>query len=261
MWEGAVSVRVHHEEEIMAQKGRGKRYQEAAKLVDRERLYEPDEAVAAVKRTAEMTASFDQTIELHARLGIDPRQADQQVRTTATLPAGSGKPVRLLVFAEGEAARLAEQAGVEYVGSDDLIRRIEGEWTEFDVAMATPDMMGKVGRLGRILGRRGLMPNPRSGTIIQGHDLPRAIEEVRKGKVEYRNDRTGLLHIPLGKASFTEEQLKQNLTAIIDSIQRTKPSGAKGIYVHSLTLTSTMGPGIPLDIAATLALASATQAA
>ncbi|MDP9383201.1 MAG: 50S ribosomal protein L1 [Chloroflexota bacterium] len=240
---------------------RGKRYEEAAKLVDRERFYTPDEAIRLVKQTAEMTAKFDPTVELHARLGIDPRHADQQVRNTATLPAGTGKPVRILVFAQGDAARIAEQAGAEYVGADDLIRQIEGEWTDFDVAMATPDMMGRVGRLGRILGRRGLMPNPRSGTIVQPQDLPRAIDEVRKGRVEFRNDRTGLLHVPIGKASFDEDKLRQNLTALVDAIQRNRPTGAKGVFVRGLTLTSTMGPGIPLDVASTLALAGQAQAA
>ncbi len=240
---------------------RGKRYEEAAKLVDRERFYTPDEAIRLVKQTAEMTAKFDPTVELHARLGIDPRHADQQVRNTATLPAGTGKPVRILVFAQGDAARISEQAGAEYVGADDLIRQIEGEWTDFDVAMATPDMMGRVGRLGRILGRRGLMPNPRSGTIVQPQDLPRAIDEVRKGRVEFRNDRTGLLHVPIGKASFDEDKLRQNLTALVDAIQRNRPTGAKGVFVRGLTLTSTMGPGIPLDVASTLALAGQAQAA
>ncbi len=240
---------------------RGKRYQEAAKLVEPDKLYSPDEALRLVKQTAELTGKFDQTIELHARLGIDPRHADQQIRSTATLPAGTGKPVRILVFAQGDAARAATEAGADYVGADDLIRQIEGEWMEFDVAIATPDMMGKVGKLGRLLGRKGLMPNPRSGTIVQPGDLPRTVDEVRKGRVEFRNDRTGLLHVPIGKSSFSEEQLRANLAALIDAIQRNKPTGAKGIFVRSLTLTSTMGPGIRLDIPATLATASQTQAA
>lgn len=231
---------------------RGKRYQEAEKLVERDRLYSPDEAIALVKETAGKTASFDQTIEVHLRLGIDPRHADQQLRSTVTLPAGTGKPVRILVFAEGDAARLAEDAGADYVGADELIQRIQGEWTEFDVSIATPDMMGKVGRLGRILGRRGLMPNPRSGTIVQGPDIPRAIAEVRKGKVEFRNDRSGILHVPIGKASFTEEQLKQNFTALLDAIRQNRPSGQKGVYLRSLTLTSTMGPGIHVDLGQTM---------
>ncbi len=240
---------------------RGKNYRAAAELVDREKLYGPGEAIQILKQTAEKTAKFDQTIEVHARLGIDPRHADQQIRSTATLPAGTGKVVRILVFAQGDAARIAEQAGADYVGADDLIRQIEGEWMEFDVAIATPDMMGKVGKLGRILGRRGLMPNPRSGTIVQGPDLARVIEEVRKGKVEFRNDRTGLLHVPIGKTSFSAEQIRENLAALVDAVQRNKPTGAKGVYVRSMTLTSTMGPGIPLDISSTLALASQAHAA
>ena len=246
-------------ERNMAQ--RGKNYRAASELIDREKLYGPDEAVQLLKQTADKTAKFDQTIEVHARLGIDPRHADQQIRSTATLPAGTGKVVRILVFAQGDAARNAEEAGADFVGADDLIRQIEGEWMEFDVAIATPDMMGKVGRLGRILGRRGLMPNPRSGTIVQGPDLPRAIEEVRKGKVEFRNDRTGLLHVPIGKTSFSEEQIRENLAALMDAVQRNKPTGAKGVYVRSMTLTSTMGPGIPLDVSSTLALASQAHAA
>lgn len=236
---------------------KGKRYIQAAQLVDRTRLYSPEEAVALVKQTAQQTASFDQTIEVHMRLGIDPRHADQQVRSTVTLPSGSGKPVRILVFAQGDAARSAQDAGAEFVGADDLIQRIEADWTDFDVAIATPDMMGKVGRLGRVLGRKGLMPNPKSGTIVQPQDLPRAIEEVRKGKVEFRNDRTGLLHVPIGKASFSEEELRTNFAALIDAVQRNKPTGAKGIYVRSITLTSTMGPGIPVDVAAALSQAQA----
>lgn len=237
---------------------RGKRYQQAASLINREQLYSPDEAIRLVKQIA--STKFDETVEVHVRLGIDPRHADQQVRSTATLPAGTGKNVRILVFAQGEAARLAEDAGADYVGSDDLVQRIEGEWLEFDVAIATPDMMGKVGRLGRILGRRGLMPNPRSGTIVQAQDIAGAIEEVRKGKVEFRNDRTGLLHVPIGKASFTEEQLTQNFGALMDAIQRNKPSGAKGIYVRSVSLTTTMGPGIPLDVPRALAQAQVVAA-
>ncbi len=237
--------------------GRGKRYVEAAKLVDRQTLYSPEEAIRLVKQTAEMTGKFDQTIEVHVRLGIDPRHADQQVRTTATMPAGTGRQVRILVFAQGDAARSAEQAGADYVGADDLVQKIEGEWLDFDVAMATPDMMGKVGKLGRILGRKGLMPNPKSGTIAQGPDLPRAIEEVRKGKVEFRNDRAGLLHVPIGKASFSEEQLQQNFGALMDAIQRNKPTGAKGVFVRSVTLASTMGPGVHVDVAQALAQAKA----
>lgn len=235
---------------------RGKRYEDAAKQVDREKMYTPDEAFALLKQLPER--KFDETVEVHMKLGIDPRHADQQVRSTATLPAGSGKPVRILVFAQGDAARAAQEAGADYVGSDEIVQQIEGQqWMDFDVAIATPDMMGKVGKLGRILGRRGLMPNPKSGTIVQGPDLPRAIEEVRKGKVEFRNDRTGLLHVPIGKRSFSEEQLKANFSALMDAVQRNKPTGAKGVYVRSITLASTMGPGIRLDVPAALTQAQA----
>ena len=234
---------------------RGKKYKELTKQVEREKLYSPDEALTLVKQLAKR--NFDETVEVHMRLGIDPRHADQQVRNTATLPAGTGKPVRILVFAQGDAARIAQEAGAEHVGADDLIREIEGGWLEFDVAIATPDMMGKVGKLGRVLGRRGLMPNPKSGTIVQGPDLPRAIQEVRKGRVEFRNDRTGLLHVPIGKASFTEEQLGENFSALLDAVVRNKPSGAKGVFVRSITVTSTMGPGIPVDVGVALGRAQA----
>ncbi len=239
-------------------KKRGKRYLEALKLVDESKVYSPQEAIKIVKETASKTANFDATIEAHLRLGIDPRHADQQVRGTVTLPAGTGKPVRILVFAQGEAERIAQEAGADYVGSDDLIRRIENEgWLDFDVALATPDMMAKVGRLGRILGRRGLMPNPRSGTIVQPQDLPRAIQEIRKGKVEFRNDRTGILHVPIGKASFTEEQLRQNFDALMDAVLKAKPSGAKGTYIRSIYLTSTMGPSVQVDVSEAQAEAKA----
>jgi len=239
-------------------KKRGKRYLEALKLVDESKVYSPQEAIKIVKETASKTANFDATIEAHLRLGIDPRHADQQVRGTVTLPAGTGKPVRILVFAQGEAERIAQEAGADYVGSDDLIRRIENEgWLDFDVALATPDMMAKVGRLGRILGRRGLMPNPRSGTIVQPQDLPRAIQEIRKGKVEFRNDRTGILHVPIGKASFTEEQLRQNFDALMDAVLKAKPSGAKGTYIKSIYLTSTMGPSVQVDVSEAQAEAKA----
>ncbi|ACZ42728.1 ribosomal protein L1 [Thermobaculum terrenum ATCC BAA-798] len=239
-------------------KKRGKRYLEALKLVDESKIYSPQEAIKIVKETASKTANFDATIEAHLRLGIDPRHADQQVRGTVTLPAGTGKPVRILVFAQGEAERIAQEAGADYVGSDDLIRRIENEgWLDFDVALATPDMMAKVGRLGRILGRRGLMPNPRSGTIVQPQDLPRAIQEIRKGKVEFRNDRTGILHVPIGKASFTEEQLRQNFDALMDAVLKAKPSGAKGTYIKSIYLTSTMGPSVQVDVSEAQAEAKA----
>ena len=180
-------------------------------------------------------------------LGVDPRHADQQVRSTVLLPAGLGKQVRILVFAEGDGARLAEQAGADFVGLDDLIAKIQGGWVEFDVAVATPQVMGKVGRLGRILGTRGLMPNPKAGTIVQPDDLPRVIKEARLGRVEFKVDKTGNLHVPIGKTSFTPTQIMDNLAALMDAVNRAKPSGAKGIYIRRVTLTSTMSPGIRLD--------------
>lgn len=233
----------------------GKRFRNLESLVDRAKLYSIDEAVSLLKRTA--TAKFDETIEVHFRLGIDPRHADQQVRSTATLPHGSGKVVRVLVFAEGDAARLAREAGADHVGSDELVAQIQGGWMEFDVSLATPDIMRKVTPLGRILGRRGLMPNPKSGTLVpRAEDLPRVIQEVRGGRVEFRNDRTGLVHIGVGKASFSEPQIRANVLAAVDAIQRAKPSGAKGIYTRSITITSTMGPGIRLDVSPTIAAAA-----
>jgi len=233
----------------------GKKYEEAAKLVERDRAYSPAEAIDLAKKTSYV--KFDATVELHLRMGVDPRHADQQVRSVAILPNGLGKQVRVLVFAQGEAARLAEEAGADYVGSDELIKKIADEsWRDFDVAIATPDMMGKVGRLGRVLGRAGLMPNPKSGTIVQAADLPRAIRDARKGRVEFRLDRTALIHVPIGKVSFGEDQLLENLTALVDAVQKAKPSGARGQYVRAATLTTTMGPGIRLDLPATLALAA-----
>jgi large subunit ribosomal protein L1 len=231
-----------------------KRFRAALDKMGPKKLYTIDEAVPLLKELA--TAKFDETVEVHLRLGIDPRHADQQVRSTAALPHGSGKQVRVLVFAEGEAARLAEGAGADYVGSDDLIAQIQGGWLEFDVALATPDVMRKVSGLGRVLGRRGLMPNPKSGTLVQNAaDLPQVIQEVKGGRVEFRNDRTGLVHVGVGKASFSEQQIRENVLALVDAVQRAKPSGAKGIYTRSITLTTTMGPGISLDVAPTIAAA------
>jgi large subunit ribosomal protein L1 len=235
----------------------GKRYRALAEQVDREKLYEIDEAVGLLKQVA--NAKFDETIEVHLRLGIDPRHADQQVRSTAALPHGSGKVVRVLVFAEGDAARIAQAAGADYVGSDELIAQIQGGWLEFDVSLATPDIMRKVSGLGRILGRRGLMPNPKSGTLVpRAEDLPRVIQEVKGGRVEFRNDRTGLVHVGVGRVSFSEQQIKENVLSLVDAVQRAKPSGAKGIYTRSITLTSTMGPGIRLDVAPTIAASAAS---
>jgi len=223
----------------------GKKFIDAAKLIDRAKNYAPDEAVNLLKQVS--YAKFDGTIEMHFRLGVDPRHADQQVRSTVLLPAGLGKTVRILVFAEGDGARLAEQAGADHVGLDDMIARIQGGWLEFDMAIATPQVMGKVGRLGRILGTRGLMPNPKAGTIVQPDDLPRAIREARQGRVEFKVDKTGNLHVPIGKVSFTQQQMLDNLAALMDAVNRAKPSGAKGIYIKRVTLTSTMAPGIRLD--------------
>ena len=237
---------------------RSKRYEEIAKLVDRDKKYSVDEAVHLIKETAK--ANFDQTIEVHFRLGIDSRHADQQVRSSATLPAGSGKVVRILVFAQGDGERAAREAGADYTGSDDLIRQIEGGWLDFDVALATPDMMGKVGRLGRVLGRRGLMPNPRSGTIAQPDDLPRVINERRGGRVDFRNDRTNLVHIPVGKTSFTEEQIRANLLSAIDAVNRARPTGAKGTYIKSIAVATTMGPSIRLDVPAATSAAEGVAA-
>ena len=233
----------------------GKRYQTLQQQVDRTRLYSIDEAVPLLKQVA--NAKFDETVEVHMRLGIDPRHADQQVRSTALLPHGSGRVVRVLVFGEGEAARIAREAGADYVGSDDLIAQIQGGWLEFDVALATPDIMRKVSPLGRVLGRRGLMPNPKSGTIVANPaDLPRVIQEAKGGRIEFRNDRTGLLHVGVGKASFDEQQIRENVLALVDAVQRAKPTGAKGVYTRSITLTTTMGPGIRLDVAPTIAAAA-----
>jgi len=229
----------------------GKKYSEAAKKVDPKRDYSIAEAVKLVKETH--YTKFNETVELHGRLGIDPRHSDQQVRTTVSLPAGLGKTVRILVFADGEAARAAEAAGADIVAGDEMIAKIRTEeWTEFDIAIAVPDMMRKVGSLGKVLGRKGLMPNPKAGTVANPEDLGRAITEARAGRVEYRNEKTGNVHIPLGKIEFTEPQLLSNLSAVLDSLRRAKPTGAKGIYVKRLVLTSTMGPGIRLDINAAM---------
>jgi large subunit ribosomal protein L1 len=231
----------------------GKRYLEAARLVDRERLYQPAEAAELVKTTT--TVGFDASIEVHLRLGVDPRHADQMVRGTVVLPHGTGKVVRVAVFAQGEKAQEALKAGADEVGADDLVKKIEAGWLEFDVALATPDTMGQVGRLGKILGRRGLMPNPKSGTIT--FDLDRAVREVKAGRVEFKVDKAGTVHVAVGKASFEPEQLVSNLAALIDAINRAKPSGSKGQYLRGLTIASTMGPGIRVDVPALLAVAAA----
>ncbi len=232
----------------------GKKHQEALELVDRARTYSPEEAIELAKQAAH--AQFDEAVELHLRMGLDPRNASQQVRGVAFLPHGLGKKVRVLVFAQGEAERIAEAAGADYVGNDELISKIEGGWLEFDVAIATPDMMGKIGKLGKIIGRRGLMPNPKSGTVVQADGLNRAIDESRKGRVEFRLERTAIIHVPLGKASFEDKQLLENLAALIDAVVKAKPSGAKGQYVRTASIATTMGPGIKLDLKPTLALST-----
>ncbi len=225
----------------------GKRYTAVAQLVDRQRLYAPEEAVKLLKQVA--NAKFDETVELHFRLGIDPRHSDQQVRSTVLLPHGLGKTVRILVFAEGDAARIAQEAGADIIADDEIIQRIDKDgWADFDVGLAVPDMMRKIGKLGKVLGRRGLMPNPKAGTLVNPEDLPRAIQEARAGRLEFRNDRTANVHVPIGKASFDEKRLLENMAAVTDAIRRNKPSGAKGTYVKRITLTSTMGPGIRLDV-------------
>jgi large subunit ribosomal protein L1 len=227
----------------------GKKYLAAAEKVDANRAYSPEEAVALVKETH--FTKFDSTVEVHLRLGVDPRHADQQVRDVVVLPHGLGKTVRVLVFAQGEGAALAREAGADYVADDDeSIARIQGGWTDFDVAIATPDLMGKVGRLGRVLGPRGLMPNPKAGTVVPAEDLPRVIHESKAGRVEFRVDKTANLHVPIGKASFTKEQLYDNLAALMEAIKKARPATAKGTYIKRITLTSTMGPGIKLDTAA-----------
>lgn len=230
---------------------RGRKYREAAAKVDSDRLYTREEAVKLIKETA--YTNFDPTVEVHLRLGVDPRHADQQVREVVVLPHGLGKTVRVLVFAEGEEALAAEQAGADFIADDELIKKIQDGWTDFDVAIAVPSMMGKVGRLGRVLGPRGLMPNPRAGTVAPGDDLPRLINEAKAGRVEFRVDRTSNLHAPIGKASFSQEQLLENLDAMLDAIRRARPPAAKGAYVRKIVLANAMGPPIKLDIAEAMA--------
>lgn len=231
----------------------GKRFAELRAKVDPARLYSPADALDLVKELA--TAKFDETVECHIRTGVDPRHADQMVRGSVILPAGTGKRVRVLAFAEGDKAREAEVAGADIVGANDLVQRIQGGWMEFDVAVATPDVMSSVQRLGRILGPRGLLPNPRTGTVSM--DIGKLIKDVRAGRVEFRVDKTAVIHAPIGKASFEVEQLRENLMALIDAIVRAKPQAAKGQYIRSITLATTMGPGVKLEIQPALALVSA----
>lgn len=232
---------------------RGKKYQEVSKLVDREQIYSPEEAADLARQTT--TVSFDATIEAHLRLGVDPRHADQMVRGTVVLPHGTGKVVRVAVFATGEKAQEALRAGADEVGAEDLVKKIEAGWLEFDVALATPDSMGLVGKLGKILGRRGLMPNPKAGTIT--FDLDRAVREVKGGRVEFKVDKSAIIHVAFGKSSFEASALVDNLAALIDAVNRAKPTGVKGQYLRTLSIASTMGPGIKVDLPATLAAAVA----
>jgi len=232
----------------------GKKYQEAVKLLDQTKTYSPEEAIDLAKKMS--YARFDETVELHLRMGLDPRNANQQVRGVTLMPHGLGKQVRVLVFAQGEAVKTAEAAGADFAGGDELIKKVEDGWLEFDTAIATPDMMGKVGKLGKILGRKGLMPNPKSGTVVAADDLTRAVEDARKGRLEFKLDRTAIIHLPLGKVSFDDKKLMDNLTAVVDSVVKAKPSGAKGQYIKTASLTTTTGAGIKLDLKPTLALSS-----
>ena len=223
---------------------KGKRYVESAKLVDRTNLYDVEEAVSIIKKTA--NAKFDETIEAHIKLGVDGRHADQQVRGAVVLPHGTGKKVRVLVFAKGDKVEEAQAAGADFVGGQELVPKIQNEgWLDFDVVVATPDMMGVVGRLGRVLGPKGLMPNPKAGTVTM--DVTKAVNDIKAGKIEYRLDKTNIIHVPVGKASFTEEQLADNFHTLMGAIVKAKPAAAKGQYLRSVTITSTMGPGIKLN--------------
>jgi large subunit ribosomal protein L1 len=234
---------------------RGKKYRESAKLVDRTKTYSPEEAIELAKKTS--FTNFDATVEAHLRLGVDPRKADQQVRSIILLPHGTGKKMRILVLAEGEAEKIAQEAGADYVGSDDLIKQIQEGWLDFEVAIAIPQVMGKVGRLGKILGPRGLMPSPKAGTLVPAEDLPRLINELRSGRVEFRLDKTANLHIPLGKVSFSKENLMDNLAALMEAVLKAKPAAAKGQFIKKITLTTTMGPGIKVDVVEAQALKTA----
>jgi large subunit ribosomal protein L1 len=234
---------------------RGKKYREAFNLIKPDTYYSPDEAVALVKKTA--YSKFDATIEAHLRMGLDPRKADQQIRSTVQLPHGTGRVIRVAVFAEGEGQRAALEAGADFAGSDDLIEKIQGGWFEFDVSVATPAMMSKVGRLGKVLGPRGLMPSPKAGTVVQDADLGRVVSELKAGRVEFRLDRTANVHVPIGKASFSEKQLSENFAALMEAILQAKPTAAKGIYVRRATLCATMGPGVKVDATQAMQLRTA----
>lgn len=233
----------------------GKNYKESTKLIERSSEYPPLEAIELAKQMSHV--KFDETVELHLRMGVDPRNASQQVRGVALLPHGLGKEIRVLVFAQGEAEKIASTAGADIVGSEDLVKKIEGGWLDFDTAIATPDMMGKVGKLGKILGRKGLMPNPKAGTVVVADDLPRVIEDARKGRVEFKLDRTAIIHLPIGKKSFDADKLLANLTAVVEAVAKAKPASVKGQYIKSAFLTTTMGPGIKLDLRTALTLSAA----
>jgi large subunit ribosomal protein L1 len=236
----------------------GKNYLAAKAKVEAEKAYSPREAVDLVKETS--FTKFDATVEVHLRMGLDPRQADQMVRDVVVLPNGLGKTVRVLVFAQGEAATKAKEAGADFiVDTDEALNKILGGWTDFDVAMATPDMMGKVGKLGRVLGPRGLMPNPKAGTVAPGEDLPRVIQEAKAGRVEFRLDKTANIHAPIGKASFSADKLYENLAALMNAIKKARPQAAKGTYIRHITLTSTMGPGINVDFLAAQTMTEAAE--
>jgi large subunit ribosomal protein L1 len=240
----------------MPEKKHGKRYRELATKIERGREYSPDEGVKLVKETS--GAKFDTTVELHLRMGVDPKQADQMVRGAAVLPHGTGKSVRVIVFAQGDKARDAQTAGADEVGAEDLAKKIEGGWLDFDVAIATPDMMGQVGRLGRVLGPRGLMPNPKSGTVTL--DVAKAVRDSKGGRVEFRVDKTGVIHTVVGKASFSQQALVENLGTLMDAVTRARPTGVKGDYIKSVHLTSTQGPSVKLVLSETLGIAGRTTA-
>jgi large subunit ribosomal protein L1 len=231
---------------------KSKKWQEAAAKIGEDKLYSPEEAIKLAKETH--PAKFDETVEIHIRTGLDPRHAEQQVRGSTVLPHGLGKVLRVLVFTEGEPAKFAQDAGADFVGSDDLIKQIEGGWTDFDVAIATREMMGRVGRLGRVLGPRGLMPNPRSGTVVAPEDIAKTVEEAKQGRVEFRLDRLANIHVPFGKVSFDDDKLRENLASFMEAINAAKPRETKGQYIKSVTMTTTMGPAIHMDLAQALAL-------
>ena len=225
----------------------GKKYREAAARIEEDKQYDPREALTLARETS--YTKFDGTIEVHLRLGVDPRHAEQQVRDTVMLPHGLGKKVRVLAFAEGEAARVAQEAGADLIADDEMINQIKGGWMEFDATVATPEMMGKIGRtgLGKVLGPRGLMPNPKAGTVVPGEDLPRVIKELKSGRVEFRVDKTANLHVPIGKASFSADQLYDNMAALMEAVKKSRPASSKGTFIKKITVTSTMGPGVKID--------------